>query len=539
MTRKILALLLSCLLITSSAIAGPGGPIGGSSGGSNSGGSPGGSNLQVQYRINSTTFGGISGATTDGTTLTLIAPVLGVASGTSLALTGTGGAGFQGYVAQSSTPSAPASGFSEFADSSGRKSWIRASDGFVRTWDATLTGNRVYTLPDATGTIPLLSFSQTWSGTQTFGSGVLVATSPSFTTPVLGTPSSGTLTNATGLPPAGVVGTAAIIGANTFTGQQIVSLNGALSAPPVSVTGTWLITGGTATTTKPQVLIEPTGATSTAWVTTGTGLGINAASGFAGNIFDFQIDGVQKISYTSAGFMDLRHAANAGPRIRMVGTAGANFVIGVGTGIHANFATSDVGIALANASKPFYFVDGGNIIGVGVDPTNQRIGFSTSTSSTTMDTFIGRDAAATLKLGINAASAIAQTLKAHDGSGTDKAGANLTIAGGNGTGTGAGGVLNFNTTAVAGGSASTQNTSTTRFQITAPGNLITGLDNAYDIGASGATRPKNYYGAGFVDGVGGFKVNGTAGISVTCTILPTQMVITGGLITSVTGGTCS
>jgi hypothetical protein len=36
----------------------------------------------------------------------------------------------------------------------------------------------------------------------------------------LSTPSSGTATNITGLPPAGVVGTAAILGANTFTGTQ-------------------------------------------------------------------------------------------------------------------------------------------------------------------------------------------------------------------------------------------------------------------------------------------------------------------------------
>jgi hypothetical protein len=53
------------------------------------------------------------------------------------------------------------------------------------------------------------------------GSGALVfATSPTLVTPVLGTPASGTLTNTTGLPPAGVVGTAAILGANTFTGTQ-------------------------------------------------------------------------------------------------------------------------------------------------------------------------------------------------------------------------------------------------------------------------------------------------------------------------------
>jgi len=53
------------------------------------------------------------------------------------------------------------------------------------------------------------------------GTGALVfATSPTLVTPALGTPASGTLTNATGLPPAGVVGTAAILGDNTFTGTQ-------------------------------------------------------------------------------------------------------------------------------------------------------------------------------------------------------------------------------------------------------------------------------------------------------------------------------
>lgn len=50
-------------------------------------GTPGGSNTQVQYN-NAGVFGGISGATTDGTTLTLVTPVLGAATGTSLALSG-------------------------------------------------------------------------------------------------------------------------------------------------------------------------------------------------------------------------------------------------------------------------------------------------------------------------------------------------------------------------------------------------------------------------------------------------------------------
>lgn len=58
------------------------------------------------------------------------------------------------------------------------------------------------------------------------GSGAPVrATSPTLVTPALGTPSSGTLTNCTGLPPAGVTGTAAVLGANTFTGDQALGDN--------------------------------------------------------------------------------------------------------------------------------------------------------------------------------------------------------------------------------------------------------------------------------------------------------------------------
>jgi hypothetical protein len=37
----------------------------------------------------------------------------------------------------------------------------------------------------------------------------------------------------------------------------------------------------------------------------------------------------------------------------------------------------------------------------------------------------------------------------------------------------------------------------------------------------------------------GFNTNGAAGISKTCTAMPTQMTITGGIITAVTGGTCT
>ena len=63
----------------------------------------------------------------------------------------------------------------------------------------------------------------TLTGTDTLTNKTLTA--PVLTAPVLGTPASGTMTNVSGLPPAGVVGTAAILGANNFTGTQNLTDN--------------------------------------------------------------------------------------------------------------------------------------------------------------------------------------------------------------------------------------------------------------------------------------------------------------------------
>jgi hypothetical protein len=85
----------------------------------------------------------------------------------------------------------------------------------------------------------------------------------------------------------------------TWTNPHIFSKNGAASTPTISLTGT-MFSGGTATTTKPLFLIEPSGTTSTAWNTTGTALGVNAASGFTGNLLDLQAAG-SSIFNVSAG----------------------------------------------------------------------------------------------------------------------------------------------------------------------------------------------------------------------------------------------
>jgi len=116
---------------------------------------------------------------------------------------------------------------------------------------------------------------------------------PNFTLPTKEDP----LTFSNGLNRSGNAVTSLI--SNSVNGLA-VTINGALSQPAMTGTGTW-ITGGSTTTNKPYALIEPTGATSAAWSTAATGLGVNAPSGFTGNVVDFQLNGVSRFRVSSAG----------------------------------------------------------------------------------------------------------------------------------------------------------------------------------------------------------------------------------------------
>ena len=88
--------------------------------------------------------------------------------------------------------------------------------------------------------------------------------------------------------------------AKEFLSSLIAKANGAASTPPLALTGTWF-TGGTTTTTKPHVLIEPAGTTSTNWSTAGTALGVNAPSGYTGSLLDLQLNGSRRFRVTSSG----------------------------------------------------------------------------------------------------------------------------------------------------------------------------------------------------------------------------------------------
>jgi len=139
----------------------------------------------------------------------------------------------------------------------------------------TPTANRTISFPDATGTVALVAGS---NGQVTYNNAGSNA----------------------GL-------TSASIGS---TGEINISLAGAASTPPVSFTGSWF-TGGTGTTTKPQLLIEPTGTTSTAWSTSGTGLGVNAASGFGGRLLDLQTNGTTRFNVQANGVVNALNAVVA------------------------------------------------------------------------------------------------------------------------------------------------------------------------------------------------------------------------------------
>lgn len=203
---------------------------------------------------------------------------------------------------------------------------------------------------------------------------------------------------------------------DTMTGALTSSNNGALSAPAFALTGT-PITGGTATTTKPLALIEPSGATSNNWSTSGTMLGINSVSGFGGNLLDLRSSSMSVFRVIDAG-------------------GGAIF-----------FGPSGIGIATYQNN---FYPESANNAGLG------RAGVSawtnlhlTSAANVTFnnDTFINRAAAASIQLGANnATTATNQTIKAHNV--TTGTGADLILAGG--TGSVANGNVRFGTHAALG-----------------------------------------------------------------------------------------
>jgi hypothetical protein len=96
-----------------------------------------------------------------------------------------------------------------------------------------------------------------------------------------------------------------------WTGNHTISFTSVASTPAFKMSGSWF-TGGSGTTTKPHCLIEASGATSTGWPAGGTGLGINAATGFGGSLINLQANGVQKGSFSVTGTWTVEGASYVG-----------------------------------------------------------------------------------------------------------------------------------------------------------------------------------------------------------------------------------
>lgn len=115
------------------------------------------------------------------------------------------------------------------------------------------------------------------------------------------------------------------------TGESIL-VSGAASASPLLLSGS-IFTGGSGTTTFPAMLVQPIGTSAVStWGTGGTVFGANAPSGFGGNFLDFHINGGPSVfSVTGIGAVNTSGAITTGDilatssnRIRMTGSRSSN-----------------------------------------------------------------------------------------------------------------------------------------------------------------------------------------------------------------------
>jgi hypothetical protein len=150
-------------------------------------------------------------------------------------------------------------------------------------------------------------------------------------------------------------------GTTTFTRSWGIGTNAGInctytsiaSNSAVLISGT-VFTGGSATTTKPHVLIEPSGTVSTAWSTSGTQLGVNAVSGWAGNLIDLQIAGAAKFKVTANGNV----ISAGGTSTFAVLSSSGNILAYSGTAIPAG-GTTGVGYRFSSVSNYGIFFGSG------------------------------------------------------------------------------------------------------------------------------------------------------------------------------------
>lgn len=306
--------------------------------------------------------------------VSLTTPNINVATGTSLALNGAAigsnaAAGIGQFASFGATTTGP--GFYSYltGDTVARvRIGLDASDmpslafgpGGATTRDAFLLRTAPATIQHGTSDVDTAPVAQTIRTQGTLAGGTSNVAGANWTfiaSPGKGTGVGGSIIFQTA--PAGSTGTAvnAPVTALTIDSTQRVTVsagitnsgNGAASISNSLWNGT-VLTGGTATTNFPAMFVQPTGTSAvTSWSTSGTGLGMNLASGFVGNFLDFHVaGGTSLFSVANNGGLI---AANVSSNLNLTAAA-AGAVSWSARGILTSPGAGSIKLGAADAAAP-------------------------------------------------------------------------------------------------------------------------------------------------------------------------------------------
>lgn len=234
---------------------------------------------------------------------------------------------------------------------------------------------------------------------------------------------------------------------NSYSNRLSISPLGTFTFnPPSNNTNLMVLNGGVVTNSQPVLTVSQTWSNAAASFTAFRVNATNLGSGSSSLIADFQTNG------TSHFF---------------VSKDGDNYIGGAFRNAATDFEMyTDYPAARARTTAKRSIIIGQNVPGMAW-ASSYILSWSANTAGSAdgflnRDLTLSRDSAATLQLGADAATTTAQTLKAHDGSGTDKDGADLVLASGQGTGLANGGSFLVKTAPTSGSSSATKNNYITR-----------------------------------------------------------------------------